>query len=31
VLVDLETRQAAEIPDFYHETIRAFEGEDLEA
>ena len=31
VLVDLVTRQSAEIPDSYRETIRAFEGDDLEA
>ncbi len=31
VLVDLTTREAAEIPDSYRETIRVFEGDDLEA
>ncbi len=31
VLVDLATRQAAEIPDSYRETIRSFEGADLDA
>ena len=31
VLVELETRRAAEIPASYRDLIRAFEGEDLEA
>ena len=31
VLVDLGTRQAAEIPDFFRDTIRTFEGDDLQA
>ena len=31
VLVDLEQRQPTEIPDDYRETMRAFEGADLEA
>ena len=31
VLVDLGTRQAAEIPGSYRDTIRSFEGLDLEA
>jgi YbgC/YbaW family acyl-CoA thioester hydrolase len=31
VLVDLDERQAVPIPDSYRETIRAFEGEPLEA
>ena len=31
VLVDLATRRSAEIPDSYRETIRAFEGADLDA
>jgi acyl-CoA thioester hydrolase len=30
VLVDLDQRRAAPIPDAYREPIRAFEGEDLE-
>jgi acyl-CoA thioester hydrolase len=30
VLVDLEERQATPIPDWYKETIRGFEGRDLE-
>ena len=31
VLIDLERRQPAEIPDGYRETMRAFEGGDLDA
>jgi acyl-CoA thioester hydrolase len=31
VLVDLQERQAVPIPESYRETIRAFEGESLEA
>ena len=31
VLVDLEARRPAEIPDEYRSLIRSFEGEDLEA
>ena len=31
VLVDLEERRPAEIPDEYRSLIRSFEGEDLEA
>ena len=31
VLVDLEQRRPAEIPDEYRSLIRSFEGEDLEA
>ncbi|MFY9577916.1 MAG: thioesterase family protein [Gaiellaceae bacterium] len=31
VLVDLQQRQAVPIPESYRETIRAFEGESLEA
>jgi acyl-CoA thioester hydrolase len=31
VLVDLDERKAAPIPDTYKEAIRAFEGDDLEA
>jgi acyl-CoA thioester hydrolase len=31
VLVDLAERRAAEIPDAVRETVRAFEGDDLEA
>jgi acyl-CoA thioester hydrolase len=31
VLVDLEERKAVAIPDSYKESIRAFEGETLEA
>jgi acyl-CoA thioester hydrolase len=31
VLVDLDRRQPSEIPDDYRETMRAFEGADLEA
>ena len=30
VLVDLDERRAAEIPAFYRERIKAFEGDDLE-
>jgi acyl-CoA thioester hydrolase len=30
VLVDLDERKAAPIPDSYREAIRAFEGDDLE-
>jgi acyl-CoA thioester hydrolase len=30
VLIDLEERRAAPIPEWYKEAIRAFEGEDLE-
>ena len=30
VLVDLEERRAAAIPDWYREAIRSFEGDDLE-
>ena len=30
VLVDLEERKACEIPDDFRETMRAFEGDDLE-
>ena len=31
VLVDLEQRRPAEIPEEYRTLIRSFEGEDLEA
>jgi acyl-CoA thioesterase FadM len=31
VLVDLEERKACPIPDDFRETMRAFEGADLEA
>jgi acyl-CoA thioester hydrolase len=31
VLVDLDERRARPIPDWFRDTIRAFEGEDLEA
>jgi len=31
VLVDLEERRAAEIPEAYRELIRSFEGDDLQA
>jgi acyl-CoA thioester hydrolase len=31
VLIDLEERRPTEIPDEYRETMRAFEGADLEA
>src|SRR5437588_5492520 len=31
VLIDLEERRAARIPDWYREEIRAFEGDDLDA
>ena len=31
VLVDLDERRAAEIPNEYRELIRAFEGADLQA
>jgi acyl-CoA thioester hydrolase len=31
VLIDLDRRQACEIPDEYREQLRAFEGADLEA
>ena len=30
VLVDLATHTAAPVPDSFRETIRAFEGDDLE-
>lgn len=30
VLVDLEERKACEIPDVFRQTVRAFEGDDLE-
>jgi acyl-CoA thioesterase FadM len=30
VLVDLDERKACEIPETYVETVRAFEGDDLE-
>jgi acyl-CoA thioesterase FadM len=30
VLVDLEERKACEIPEAFVETVRAFEGDDLE-
>jgi acyl-CoA thioester hydrolase len=31
VLVDLETRRPAPVPDSFRDTIRLFEGEDLES